>query len=69
MKIVQINATCGKGSTGKIAVSISELLSQYNIENYVLYASGQSDYSLSVKYATDKLSLMELRIEKYENKN
>ncbi len=36
MKIVQINATCGIGSTGKICLSISDLLSQKQIENDVL---------------------------------
>lgn len=39
MKVAQINATCGVGSTGKIAVSISELLKQQGIENYILYSS------------------------------
>ena len=56
MKVVQINATCGTGSTGKICVSISELLSQKNTENYIFYSSGNSNYPLSVKYA-DKLSI------------
>ncbi len=38
MKVVQINATCGVGSTGKICVSIAQLLDQNNIENCVLYS-------------------------------
>ena len=42
MKIVQINATSGIGSTGKIAVAISELLNESNIENYI-FASSISD--------------------------
>ena len=37
MKVVQINATCGKGSTGKIVLSISKLLTEQNIENYILF--------------------------------
>lgn len=50
MKIVQINITCGSGSTGKICLAVSELLTERNIENYILYSSGNSDYSLSKKY-------------------
>ncbi len=49
MKIVQINATCGRGSTGKICVSISKLLAERHIENYILYSSGDSDYPLGIK--------------------
>lgn len=49
MKIVQINATCGIGSTGKICVGISQMLTQNGIENYILYCSGESDYSLGIK--------------------
>lgn len=36
MKIVQINATCGIGSTGKICLGISRILNAENIENYIL---------------------------------
>ncbi len=53
MKIVQINATCGAGSTGKICVAISKLLNERDIENYVLYSSYQSDYDNGIKYMTD----------------
>ncbi len=49
MKIVQINATCGKGSTGKICVDISKLLTQKRIENYILYSSGETSYPLGIK--------------------
>ena len=44
MKIVQINATCGVGSTGKICVGISQLLNENNIENYILYSSRSNGY-------------------------
>ncbi len=54
MKIVQINATCGVGSTGKICVTISELLNEKNIENYILYSQGCSDYKYGIKYINDK---------------
>lgn len=50
MKIVQINATCGAGSTGKICLAISELLAKKGVENYILYASGSSTYPLSICY-------------------
>ena len=50
MKVVQINSVCGKGSTGKICVAISELLTKNNIENYIIYASGETSYPLGIKY-------------------
>ena len=52
MKIVQINATCGKGSTGKICTSISNLLTQKNIENYILYCGVDSNDLAGICYAT-----------------
>ena len=51
MKIIQINATCNKGSTGKICVSISKLLNKSGFENNILYCIGNSDYPLGIKYA------------------
>lgn len=53
MRIVQINATCGIGSTGKICVEISRLLSEKNIENYILYSSRSSGYSLGISCSDD----------------
>lgn len=50
MKVVQINSVCGSGSTGKICVAVSELLSSQGVENYILYAQGKSQYSLGIKY-------------------
>lgn len=46
MKVVQINITCGSGSTGQICVAVSRMLTQRNIENYILYGHGTSDYPL-----------------------
>ena len=43
MRVVQINSTCGIGSTGKIAVSISNLLSLNNIDNEILYSVSGND--------------------------
>ena len=54
MKIVQINAVCGKGSTGKICVDVSRVLTENGIENYILYSSGTSDYPLGIKFTNDK---------------
>lgn len=54
MRIVQINVTCGAGSTGKICVAVSRLLSERGIENHILYASGKSDYPLGIRYASDR---------------
>lgn len=54
MKLVQINATCGSGSTGKIALAINEILESNNIENYILYSLGQCDKENSIKYTTQR---------------
>lgn len=50
MKIVQINAYCGVGSTGKICKSISEMLTDNGIENYILYTQRKNEYPLGIKY-------------------
>ena len=50
MKIVQINSECGRGSTGKIAVAISTMLNENNIENYIFYSGNHtSNYSQGIK--------------------
>ncbi len=56
MKIVQLNVTCGVGSTGKICLAVSELLNSRGVENYVLFTEGDSDYKYAVKYA-DKFEI------------
>lgn len=38
MKVVQINSSCGSGSTGKISVAISNILDSYGVENYIFYS-------------------------------
>lgn len=43
MKVLQINSVCGTGSTGRIAVQISDYLNGHNIENYIAYGFGTSD--------------------------
>ena len=54
MKIVQINATCGVGSTGKICVGISEVLSNENVENYIFYSNKSNGYGLGISLADKK---------------
>ena len=56
MKIVQINVTCGVGSTGKICLAVSKLLNDKGVENYILFSEEDSDYEYGIKYA-DKLSI------------
>ena len=54
MKIVQINTTCGVGSTGKICVGISELLTRDNVENYIFYSEKTNGYGLGIGFADHK---------------
>lgn len=51
MKIVQINTTCGAGSTGKICMAVSQILTENKTENYILYSSAKSEYSFGIKYS------------------
>ena len=51
-RIVQINTTCGAGSTGKICVAVSRLLTEQGIENSVFYTHGSSDYPLGIHFGT-----------------
>lgn len=64
MKVVQINATCGVGSTGKICVGISELLTANNIENYILFSSRTNGYPLGIACCDDRY----LRIQALKSK-
>ncbi len=48
MKIVQINSVCGVGSTGKICTDISRLLTENNIENYILCSYKTGGYEFAV---------------------
>ena len=51
MKVVQINETCGVGSTGKICEAISKLLNEENIENYIIYPVKGDGYPFSISVA------------------
>ena len=54
MKIVQINATCGVGSTGKICVGISRLLTAAGVENYILHSAKTNGYPLGLSCADQR---------------
>lgn len=60
MKVVQINTVCGSGSTGKICVGISEVLSSQGIENYVIYSTGHSAHPRAIKCTQPLLRLQAL---------
>lgn len=51
MKIVQLNSVCGAGSTGNIALQISKKLTEYGIENYVMYALNKSEYINGIRFS------------------
>lgn len=53
MKIIQINATCGIGSTGKICVGISETMTEMGIENYIFFSSKANEYKLGIPCTTN----------------
>lgn len=53
MKVVQINAVSGVGSTGKIVEDISSILNQKNIVNYILYSYGNTNHKQSIKYMSN----------------
>ena len=59
MKVVQINTTCGIGSTGKICVGISELLTDKGVENYIL-CSKSNGYPLGIKLADNKYTKFQM---------
>lgn len=54
MKIIQINTTCGIGSTGKIAVGISKLLTADSIENYIIYSNRSNGYEAGISCSDNK---------------
>ena len=54
MKVVQINISCQSGSTGKICAAVGELLTQRQVENYVLYNNDSCEMDNAVKYTDAK---------------
>ena len=51
MTIVQINATCTAGSTGRICCEVSRLLDGRGVENYILHTQGGCDHPCGIEYA------------------
>lgn len=54
MRIAQINAVSGEGSTGKICVGISKILNEQGIDNRIFYSFGSDEYQYAYKYSNDK---------------
>lgn len=53
MKILQINSTCGIGSTGRISVDINNMLQERNHESYIAYGRGVAkECNTSIKIGT-----------------
>ena len=52
MKVLQINSVCGKGSTGKLALQISEYLTEQGVENYIAYGYGTTDAKNAFRFST-----------------
>lgn len=53
MKVLQINITCGKGSTGVIAVEIAELLQKKGYESIIAYGHQTNGFQPSYKIGSD----------------
>jgi len=49
MKIVQVNAVCGTGSTGRIVVDIANAAEKYGHMCYIAYGHGSTDYHRAYK--------------------
>lgn len=64
MKIVQLNTVCGNGSTGKICVAVSEMLTEKNIENYIFYASKSKQHSCGIRY----MSSFEIKVQAFKSR-
>lgn len=64
MKIVQINATSGIGSTGRICVSLSELLNKQKIDNYILYSLRAVIHQQSLCFSNEPIRKLQSLCEK-----
>ena len=54
MKILQINSSCGQGSTGRICTGIADMLKSYGHDAYIAYGHGFSDYPNSLNISGGK---------------
>lgn len=52
MKVVQINAVCGTGSTGGICSEISDFLFLHGVENYIFFGFGNNKRTNAKKFNT-----------------
>ena len=52
MKVLQVNSVCGRGSTGKLVVQISEHLTEQGVENYIAYGFGDTDSPNAFRFST-----------------
>lgn len=59
MKVAQINSECGRGSTGKIVVAISKVLTQNGVDNRIFFSG---NHKSKIKYAKQINSKLELRL-------
>ena len=50
MRVLQINSVCGTGSTGKLAVQISDYLHAQGVENFIAYGFGGCDRPNTYKF-------------------
>lgn len=53
MKVVQINAVCDHGSTGRICSEISDSLFKHKIDNYIFFGVGNTQRINAEKFNTD----------------
>lgn len=54
IKVLQINVTCGQGSTGVIAIEIAELLGKNGYRSYIAYGQGKTNYPYAYKIGSVK---------------
>lgn len=65
MRVAQINSVCGQGSTGRITVELSEMLSNNGINNHIYYGVGTSEFKSSTKFSSDlyvKYNILKTRL-------
>ena len=65
MTVVQINSTCGIGSTGKICVGISRLLTENGVQNNIVFSCETSGYSSGIPcsaYGYRKIQALKSRV-------
>ena len=58
MKVIQINTTCGKGSTGKIAVSIANCAKKAGISSIIVYGLGNTSEDKTYRVQSHKMYVL-----------